>query len=297
MIIKHNSPKRVCLDAPAKINLFLEVLHRRQDGFHDINSLFQAVSLYDTLTFELTDQPGIVLTVPGNETLPTGADNLVVRAFELMRRRFGFSQGMAVKLEKRIPVAAGLAGGSSDAAATILACNILHKLKLRSSAMADLGLEIGSDLPFFFSRGQALVTGRGERIEETEFPVDYSLVLVCPQLAISTAASYGSLRMDLTKSKHPFKLPCCRAVVDFIQALGRTGNDFEGTHFRSYPELRKIKDELLQRGAALVRMSGSGPTMFGVYFDRPEFEDLNDEIWGHWRFYTVTPISLQPQAT
>ena len=130
MIIKYRSPVRVCLDTPAKINLYLEVLGKRPDGYHDINSLFQAVSLFDRLTFELTDRPGIDLTVLGTEHLAEGPENLIVRAGALMQREFGLCRGLTVTLEKNIPMAAGLAGGSSDAAATILACNLLYDLRL-----------------------------------------------------------------------------------------------------------------------------------------------------------------------
>ena len=109
------------------------------------------------------------------------------------------------------------------------------------------------------------MTGRGERVEETDYPIDYHLVLVNPGLAISTAASYAGLRIGLTKSKHPFNLPCCRTAEDFIESLKRVGNDFEGMHLESYPVLGEIEDVLLERGAALARMSGSGPTIFGIF--------------------------------
>jgi 4-diphosphocytidyl-2-C-methyl-D-erythritol kinase len=287
----------VCLDTPAKINLYLEVLGKRPDGYHDINSLFQAVSLFDRLTFDLTDRPGIDLTVLGTEHLAEGPENLIVRTGAMMQREFGLRRGLTVTLEKNIPMAAGLAGGSSDAAATILACNLLYDLRLDCPAMARLGLEIGSDLPFFFSGGQALVTGRGERVEETDYPIDYHLVLVNPGLAISTAASYAGLRIGLTKSKHPFNLPCCRTAEDFIESLKQVGNDFEGMHRESYPVLGEIEDVLLERGAALARMSGSGPTIFGIFTDFPEIEVEIFKRWGHWRFFTVAPIALHLQAT
>ncbi len=296
MIIKYLSPTRVCLDTPAKINLFLEVLQKRPDGYHDINSLFQAVSLYDRITFDLTDRPGVDLTVLGSDDLADGPENLVVRAAQLMQQEYGLRRGLTVTLEKNIPTAAGLAGGSSDAAATILACNLLYDLHLDYPAMARLGLRIGSDLPFFFSGGQALVTGRGERIEETDLPTDYHLVLVNPGLAISTAASYAGLRIGLTKSKHPFKLPCCRTAEELIEALRDAGNDFEGEHLRSYPVLGEIKQVLAERGAALGRMSGSGPTIFGMFTDFPQIEVETMKRRGHWRFFTVAPIALRKQA-
>lgn len=297
MNITSRDERTIYVDAPAKINLFLEVLGKRPDGYHEINSLLQAVSVFDRLTVTLSDRPGVSLTVENGAGLSTGPDNLVCRAYELMRREFGLKTGLAVKLEKDIPVAAGLAGGSTDAAATIAACSILNELDLDREAMARLGARIGSDVPFFFSGGQALVTGRGEIITETDFPTDYHLVLVTPDLEISTAEAYAGLRMDLTKSKNPFRLPCCRAVEDYLKSLGRTGNDFEAGHLKSHPVLGKIKDELLKRGAALARMSGSGPTMFGVFTGVPDIEVEINKRRGDWRFLTVAPITLQTQAT
>ncbi len=297
MIIKYQSPTRVCLDAPAKINLFLEVLQKRPDGYHNINSLFQAVSLYDRLCFALTDRPGVDLTILGAGELDDGPANLIVRAADMMQREFALQPGLTVTLEKNIPTAAGLAGGSSDAAATILACNLLYDLHLSPADMARLGLRIGSDLPFFFSGGQALVTGRGEQIEETDYPTNYHLVLVNPGLAISTAASYAGLRIGLTKSKHPFNLPCCRTAEELIDALTLAGNDFERQHLRSYVALAEIKASLMQRGAALGRMSGSGPTMFGIFTEFPDIGVESFKRRGHWRFYTVAPIALRQQAT
>ncbi|MBU0984586.1 MAG: 4-(cytidine 5'-diphospho)-2-C-methyl-D-erythritol kinase, partial [candidate division Zixibacteria bacterium] len=209
--MKRISTGSVVIGAPAKVNLFLEVLSRREDGYHDINSLFQAVSLFDRLRIRrLPAESGVRLSLDGPDSVPTDERNLVCRAYNLMRDRFDLQDGLEVDLEKNIPVAAGLAGGSADAAATILACSVLFDLQLEYTDMALLGQEIGSDVPFFFSRGQALVTGRGEQITATNFPTDYWLVLVTPNLHISTAESYARLRTGLTKSRVPFTLEGCR---------------------------------------------------------------------------------------
>ncbi len=297
MIISDHTAEQVRIGAPAKINLFLEVINKRPDGYHNINSLFQAVSLFDRLTCTRQDRHRIELTISGETELSAGSDNLVVKAWELMAETFDITDGLQVKLEKNIPIAAGLAGGSSDAAAIILACNILYDLGLSRMEMAELGLKIGSDLPFFFSSGQALVTGRGERITETDFPTDYRLLLVNPGFTLSTAAGYAALKRDLTKSKDPFSLACCRAVESYVHLLGRTGNDFESVCLEAHPELVEIRDELLQRGAALARMSGSGPTMFGIFTDFPVGKDKVNMRRGSWRIYAVAPITLPWQVT
>lgn len=296
MIIIEKKETRLSLKSPAKINLFLEVLNKRPDGYHNINSLFQAVSLFDTLTFELTNNPNISLIIKNTNDLKPDNNNLVCRAFQVMKEEFHLEMGLRITLEKNIPIAAGLAGGSSDAAATILACNILYDLKLSYNKMAELGLKLGSDIPFFFSTGQALVTGRGEIIEETIYPTDYHIVLVTPDITISTAESYEQLRMNLTISGSPFILRCCETVGDFIKNLSNSRNDFERVHLESYSQLSRIKDDLRKFGAGLVRMSGSGPTVFGIFEKIPEREEFNTSGWGNWRINSVRPIILQRQV-
>ncbi len=292
MFVKKITSDEIVIETPAKINLFLEVLNKRADGFHNINSLFQAISLFDKLHFKVLTQPRLTLEIPGDELLPIDDNNLIVKAYNFMRDKFQLTKGLHVVLSKEIPIAAGLAGGSSDAAATILACNLLFDLELTPEGMAGCGLHIGSDLPFFFSSGQALVTGQGEIIEDTSYPLDYELVIVKPKLSISTAESYSALKRDLTKQKNPFKLGSCRTVDRYITSLNGAGNDFEEVHLLSYPEIRKIKDGLLLAGAVLVRMSGSGPCVFGIFNKLPDNkEDLNMSN-SDWNIFFVKPIRL-----
>lgn len=293
MFVKKIPSGQVVIGAPAKVNLFLEVLDKREDGFHNINSLFQAVSLFDRLKFTRSGEcQGAKLTLTTPSKLPTDKNNLIVRAFDLMRERFNLSDGLDVELEKNIPIAAGLAGGSSDAAATILAATILFELPLDFAQMGALGLELGSDLPFFFTHGQALVGGRGEEIRETELPSDYWLVLVTPDTAISTAEAYARLSLRLTKSRIPFTLERCDTPQELVKLLGLTGNDFEEVHLKSYPELRRIRTELMGQGALLARISGSGPSVFGFYCDAPEIDGGNLAGREDWRTTTVRPVAL-----
>lgn len=292
MFVKKITNSSVEIDTPAKVNLFLEVLNRREDGFHNINSLFQAVSLFDRLSFERCGGSSLQLTVPTGLDLSNGPENLICRAFEMMKAHFGIKGGLKAKIEKNIPISAGLGGGSSDAAATILACNILFGLNLSYSEMARLGLETGSDIPFFFSSGQAHVTGRGETVRPADFPTNYILVLVKPSLAVSTAQGYASLKRDLTYAKRPFNLARCQTVDDLVKKLLSVGNDFEQGLFRSFGELQEISDALSHQGASLVRLSGSGPTVFGLFQERPEAGLAGRDWWENWQVYTVTPISL-----
>ena len=292
MFVKEITKDNIEIETPAKINLFLEVLNKRDDGFHNINSLFQTISLFDRLNFKTQTKPELTLEIINNDTLPVNEENLIIKAYNFMREKFDLTEGLVVRLDKNIPIAAGLAGGSSDAAATILACNLLFELELTSEAMAGCGLHIGSDLPFFFSSGQALVTGQGEIIEDTTYPTDYELIIVKPNISISTAESYSALKRDLTKQKNPFKLGTCQTVDRYVLSLNGAGNDFEEVHLLSYPEIGEIKDGLLLAGAELARMSGSGPCVFGIFNKLPyNKEDLNIDN-ANWQTFFVKPIQL-----
>ena len=277
--------------APAKINLFLKILGKRKDGYHDIFSWFQAVNLFDYLIFD-KQETGTTLDIEGREDLLADKSNLIIRAADLMFQRFGLSGGLKIHLKKNIPIAAGLGGGSSDAASTIYAISRLYELNLSSESMMELGLEIGTDLPFFFSSGQAEVTGRGEAIKKIFLPLNYYIYLIHPRLMISTAESYARLNLDLTISNPNIKFTCRNNLDDLVGEIKGIGNDFERLHLNSYPVLGEIMDVLKRTGAVLTRMSGSGPTIFGLYKDMPEREDLQKIIRGDWQAFVVWPITL-----
>jgi 4-diphosphocytidyl-2-C-methyl-D-erythritol kinase len=296
MFFREISDTSVTIDAPAKVNLFLEILNRRSDGYHNINSVFQAVSLYDRIELTVTDQPGVSIELVGERALTIGNDNLIAAAFHLIQKRFGIRQGLKARLLKRIPIAAGLGGGSADGAATILACNILFGLGLGWLQLIDLARHLGSDVPFFLTRGQARVTGRGDIVEEIELPTDYHMVLVNPAFELSTSESYAQLKRALTMYKNPFNLAPCARAGDLVRSLGLTSNDFEEVHLKSYPELGRIKEGLLRSGASLARMTGSGPTIFGIFFGAPETLKGENLDWGNWQVYTVMPVTLPSKA-
>ncbi len=279
------------IKAPAKINLFLRVLEKRSDNYHNICSWFQAVSLFDFLHFTKSSA-GFDLMIDSHTELPSDENNLIIKTAGLLFIKFNLPGGLTIRLKKNIPIAAGLAGGSSDAAATIYAINKLYDLDLSLPQMRKLALEIGSDVPFFFSSGQAEITGRGEIIKDIPLPTDYFILLITPPLHISTAESYRRLNLGLTTGKGVVNLSHC---VNFDELIGRIcdiGNDFETIHLASYPILGRIKDVLNKAGARIARMSGSGPTVFGLFDKMPEREDLFQITRGDWQVVEVRPITL-----
>ncbi len=291
MFVKRITSNSMVIGAPAKVNLFLKVLKKRPDGYHDINSLFQAVSLFDRITFTLADHAGVVID-SNHQDIGIQENNLVTKAWRLLETKFGLSQGLDVQLEKNIPVGGGLGGGSADAAATLLAGNLLLDLGLNELDLRQLASQIGSDVPFFFTGGQAVATGRGERLEETELPQDYWILLVTPPLMLSTSASYAGLNLTLTESKNPFKLGVCRTALELFDQLRLSGNDFEGQHRISYPVLARIAESLSRSGALLVRMSGSGSSMFGLFEAAPEIDNGLFASEPDWLVHLVRPVQL-----
>ena len=249
--------------AYAKINLWLEVVGKRRDGYHELVTILQTIDLHDDLDFTMVpdgfqvqcDDPGI----------PTGEDNLILKAARLMSPHAKTqARGVRVRLRKRIPAGRGLGGGSSDAAMTLLALNDLWRCDLDSERLHELAVRIGMDVPFFLSGGAALGTGRGECLEPLDLDLDLPILLISPEFPISTAEMYRGLR--LTKRQASFKLqPFVSAVkANRFDSAGLT-NDLEkatGTHSAS---IQAIKRDLLERGALAAMMSGSGSAVFGVF--------------------------------
>jgi 4-diphosphocytidyl-2-C-methyl-D-erythritol kinase len=280
------------IKAPAKINLFLKILGKRKGGYHNILSWFQAVSLYDYLTFRKSSDGLSSLKITGAPNLPNDDRNLIIKTTQLMFEKYSLAAGLDIILEKKIPISAGLGGGSADAAATIYATNKMFGLNLANSEMAQIGLEIGSDVPFFFSSGQAEVKGRGDKIRDIELPRNYSILLITPELAISTAESYAHLKMDLTIPEPDIKLFSCKDFNGLVSILKDIENDFEKVHMKLYPVLNEIMAVLLDSGAILCRLSGTGPTMFGLFENISEREDLQQLRRENWRVSIVKPVAL-----
>lgn len=260
----------------AKINLGLLILGKRTDGFHDIATLFQEVNLFDTM--HLSRQPAGITITCTRPDIPVDARNSIWRAFELFRERTGVRDGLSVTLEKRIPSGAGLGGGSSNAAAALLAANSIWNTGLNNGELSDIASRIGSDVPFFITGGTQFGQGRGEILEPVNMRPMYHILLVFPGIHVSTARAYGSARIALTKEE---KFTTFRALFPGFDEVGlrkHCVNDFEITVFEWFPLLAALKEQLYSSGAFYASMSGSGSTMFGLYRRKDDAEKAMADI-------------------
>jgi 4-diphosphocytidyl-2-C-methyl-D-erythritol kinase len=259
--------KSVRIPAYAKVNLRLDVLGRRADGYHELRTIFQAISLHDVLALETKREPGIDLCIAGNSQLAgePGKDNLVYRAIEELGREIGFRHGVRAVLTKRIPVGRGLGGGSSDAAAALVGLLRLTGKRIVAARLLEIASSLGADVPFFLQGGRALGIGRGDEIYPLpDVPRRTVLVISPHEIAVPTKDAYQWLSEELTNGEDPTKLMQFCALCWSPQG-GALSNDFEAAVFPRYPRLAAIKRELLQQGAAEASLAGSGSAVFGFY--------------------------------
>lgn len=254
---------KVLIKAPAKINLSLDVLHKRPDGYHEVEMIMTTIDLADRLELTLLSEDEIKI-VSQNRFVPDDQRNLAYQAAKLLKEKFHVKKGVKINIEKTIPVAAGLAGGSSDAAATLRGLNKLWQLDLSLDELAELGAQIGSDVSFCVYGGTALATGRGEKIKELPSPPSCWVVLAKPLIGVSTADVYG--RLQLKDVVHPNTDGMIEAIQnqDFAGVCRNVGNVLEGVTLNLYPEVAQIKEQMHRFGADAVLMSGSGPTVFAL---------------------------------
>ncbi|MBW6512641.1 MAG: 4-(cytidine 5'-diphospho)-2-C-methyl-D-erythritol kinase [Desulfuromonadaceae bacterium] len=275
------------LQAPAKINLCLHVLGKRPDGYHELAMLMQRVSLYDEITLELTAEPGVNVVCDGL-VLAAGEENIAARAAQQLLEINDHSGGIRIVIDKHIPVAAGLGGGSSDAATVLTGLNQLLGLGLSRAELMRIGVKLGADVPFFIFGKTAWATGIGDRLQAVAGLPDVCYLLVNPKVAVATKWVYENL--VLTSKNDAARLP--RFSGQAAKLIALLHNDLEAATLPKFPQVQIVKDRLLAAGAQGVLMSGSGATVFGVYPSRSAADAAAEELRSatDWRVFSVQPI-------
>jgi len=274
----------------AKINLALSVLGRRKDGYHDIQTIFQSIDISDELEFQAA--PTLELRCENLPGIPP-EDNLVWKAANLLVSKLGESRGALITLRKRIPAAAGLGGGSGNAAVTLLGLRRLWDLRQSDSDLYSLAASLGSDVPFFLSGGTALGTGKGEIIQQLPDIPRMPLVVIFPGVHISTAEAYRSLNLGLTSSLEDHRIHGFRGQVEMGRdILAGIFNDFEAAILAAHPFIREAKSFLESRGATAAMLSGSGSSVFGFFCDEESaLASARDAQRADWRVFPAKTLS------
>ena len=260
------------LRALAKINLGLDILGKRPDGYHDVRMIMQTIQMYDVLDIRKKEEPGISLSV-NVPYVPADERNLVYKAAKLLMDEFRIQEGVAIRLEKFIPIAAGMAGGSSDAAAAFVGLNRLFRLNLTEKELMERAVKIGADVPYCIMRGTALAEGIGEKLTRME-PLPPCYVLVGkPGVNVSTKMAYENLNLSEIAS-HPDIDGMIEDIrrKDLYSMAAKMSNVFEPGIVRQYPVIRQIRELMEENGAVRAMMSGSGPTVFGIFDSKDKME-------------------------
>lgn len=284
----------VTLQAFAKVNLGLDVLGSRENGYHDVRMVMQTIDLFDTLRFTSIPEDEIRITTSDTK-IPTGEKNLVYQAILLMKREFAVKRGVEVYIDKHIPVAAGMAGGSADCAAALKACNLLFELHLSEEALMDYGKSLGADVPYCIMGGTALAEGIGEKLTKLPALPDCHILVAKPPMEVSTGEVYRGF--DAEKHVvHPDIDGMIKALhnenLDGVTA--RMVNVLENVTIRLHPEVLVLKDTVRTAGAKNAMMTGSGPTVFGIFTDYVLAEDARNEIVAQGltrEVYVVAPVN------
>ena len=281
--------ERVSLKAYAKVNIGLRIDGRRNDGYHTLKTLFQTISIHDNLILELQDERGIGFSATGLK-VPTGEDNICVKAARKVLERENLKSGINIRLEKNISVGSGLGGGSSDAAAVIRGLNKLLKLDLDNSEMEAVALELGADIPFFIRGGCQYAEGIGDLLSPGEIEDNFIVLLVIPDISIATSWAYKNLDyLSLTSDTEDVNLAR-------FPRNGETNkrryfrNDFENLVFSEYPEIGEIKRQISESGAVYASLSGSGSGVFGLYDSMDEAENGKEKLGKDYDSYILKLI-------
>ncbi|MBS4535142.1 4-(cytidine 5'-diphospho)-2-C-methyl-D-erythritol kinase [Clostridium sp. D2Q-14] len=264
------------LEAYAKINLSLDVLRKREDGYHEVNMIMNQIDLKDEVT--LTEIKSSIRIECTNPKVPTDSSNLVHKAYSIITDKFNIKRGVKIKINKKIPMAAGLAGGSSDCAQTIIGLNKLWDLNLNQIELMDIGAKIGADIPYCIMGGTALAEGIGDKLTQISDFSDKYILIVKPNIDVSTSDVYKNLNLNDVKN-HPDTESMIRAIHDdnIYKVANNMINVLEVVTMKKYPIIEDIKKKMIDKGALGSLMSGSGPTVFGIFDDYEKGRDC--ELW------------------
>lgn len=283
------------LKAYGKINLALDVLRKREDGYHEVRMIMQTVGIYDQVELLRRGDPGI--TVETNLTyLPSNENNLAYRAAQLLMEEFQVKQGLHIQLKKFLPVAAGMAGGSSDAAAVLFGVNKMFQLGLSMEELMKRGVKIGADVPYCIMRGTALSEGIGEKLTPLPPMPQCYVVIAKPGISVSTRYVYENLHAnELRPDQHPDIDGMAEAIrqQDFYQAAEKLGNVLELVTAKRYPVIEEIKEAMKQGGAVNALMSGSGPTVFGLFTRQEKAREVYEAL----RYGSLSRLAKQAYLT
>lgn len=282
------------LPSYAKINLILRILGKRTDGFHELCTIFQTISLCDYLTF---DQHKKINFTCDDKRIPTGDENLIVKAAKILKNEFAIKDGASIHLEKNIPAPGGLGGGSSNAAIALIGLLKLWKIEIELSDLCEIAKPIGSDVPFFLFGGTSLGTGRGTEICPLKDFSSENMLIVTPDAIVSTKNAFARIKVpDLTNKSSKSILKICRDEANSLYLRQpNLKNDFEATVFKLEPETARAKKKLLDCGAKYALLSGSGASVFAIFDSILRRQKAFDEIKQErdWRVFEVETVSRQ----
>ena len=285
------------LKAPAKINLYLEIINKRPDGYHNIESIMHTVSLFDILEFTLTSGSEIELSC-SDKSLPVDSTNLVYKTAKKMQDKFGVKQGIKIHLTKNIPMGAGLGGGSSDSATTIKALNKMWNINASKEELESFAKTLGADVPFFLTGGTAKIEGIGEIVTKIPAKNKFFVVLVKPDFGVSTVYAYSKVKMPLTNQRKIHRITDALREKAFTTQVAKEllFNRFEEFVFPENFEIEKIKKTLESFGCASL-MSGSGATVFALTSSQKESEEIIERLLVHrWNSWAVSSYELHENA-
>lgn len=268
----------ICIKARAKINLSLDVLGKREDGYHDVRMIMQSISLHDKVFLETIDERCIKVSCD-KRWVPSNSDNIAYKAAAVLMDKFDIQKGLSIRIVKKIPVAAGLAGGSADAAAVLKGMNEIFSLNLKNDDLMQLGKSVGADIPFCIKGGTMLAEGIGEVLTDIKPLKNVNIVLVKPRISVSTAWVYKNLDIGKITSRPDTDLLISLIEENNIQKLGENMvNVLEAVTINKHGIINEIKDRLVRLGALGSMMSGSGPTVFGIFESRMDAEKAYENI-------------------